>query len=122
MLSNLSIKNYALIDRLNVSFGPKFTCITGETGAGKSILLGGLSLVLGKRADLSSLRNKEEKCVIEGEFLINNYGLRSFFDENDLDYEDTTIIRREILPVENQERLSTILRLPWIYYLNWAIN
>lgn len=98
MLSNLSIKNYALIDRLNVSFGPKFTCITGETGAGKSILLGGLSLVLGKRADLSSLRNKEEKCVIEGEFLINNYGLRSFFDKNDLDYEDTTIIRREILP------------------------
>ncbi len=98
MLSNLSIKNYALIDRLNVSFGPKFTCITGETGAGKSILLGGLSLVLGKRADLSSLRNKEEKCVVEGEFLINNYGLRSFFDNNDLDYEDTTIIRREILP------------------------
>lgn len=98
MLSNLSINNYALIDRLNVSFGPKFTCITGETGAGKSILLGGLSLVLGKRADLSSLRNKEEKCVIEGEFLINNYGLRSFFDKNDLDYEDTTIIRREILP------------------------
>ena len=98
MLSNLSIKNYALIDRLKVSFGPKFTCITGETGAGKSILLGGLSLVLGKRADLSSLRNKEEKCVIEGEFLINNYGLKSFFDKNDLDYEGTTIIRREILP------------------------
>ena len=98
MLSNLSIKNYALIDKLNVSFGNGFTCITGETGAGKSILLGGLSLVLGKRADLSTLRNKEEKCIIESEFEIANYGLSTFFSENDLDYEDKTIIRREILP------------------------
>ncbi len=98
MLSRLSIKNYALIDRLDVSFANGFTCITGETGAGKSILLGGLSLVLGKRADLSTLRNKDEKCIIEGEFEINNYHLSKFFTENDLDYEDTTIIRREILP------------------------
>ncbi|MGB5667077.1 MAG: DNA repair protein RecN [Maribacter sp.] len=98
MLSNLSINNYALIDRLNVSFAEGFTCITGETGAGKSILLGGLSLVLGKRADLSTLRKKDEKCIIEGEFLISKYGLKSFFLDNDLDYEDTTIIRREILP------------------------
>lgn len=98
MLSNLSIKNYALIDRLNVSFGHGFTCITGETGAGKSILLGGLSLVLGKRADLSTLRNKEEKCIVESEFEIGNYGLSSFFEENDLDYEEKTLIRREILP------------------------
>ena len=98
MLSKLSIKNYALIDRLDVSFANGFTCITGETGAGKSILLGGLSLVLGKRADLSTLRNKDGKCIIEGEFEIKNYNLSSFFAENDLDYEDTTIIRREILP------------------------
>ncbi len=98
MLSNLSIKNYTLIDGLNASFANGFTCITGETGAGKSILLGGLSLVLGKRADLSTLRNKDEKCIIEGEFEISNYNLESFFNDNDLDYEDTTIIRREILP------------------------
>ncbi|MBD0849141.1 DNA repair protein RecN [Maribacter arenosus] len=98
MLSNLSIKNYALIDSLNVSFGNGFTCITGETGAGKSILLGGLSLVLGKRADLSTLRNKDEKCIVESEFEIGNYGLSSFFSENDLDYDEKTIIRREILP------------------------
>ncbi len=98
MLSKLCIKNYALIDHLNVSFTHGFTSITGETGAGKSILLGGLSLVLGKRADLSSLRDKDRKCIIEAEFEIKKYKLKSFFKENDLDYEDTTIVRREILP------------------------
>lgn len=98
MLSNLSINNYALINRLNVSFSKGLTCITGETGAGKSILLGGLSLVLGKRADLSALRNKEQKCIIEAEFEIDNYALTSFFEDNDLDYDGKTIIRREILP------------------------
>ncbi|MBC8769464.1 DNA repair protein RecN [Arenibacter sp. BSSL-BM3] len=98
MLTNLSIKNYALIDHLNVKFTNGFTVITGETGAGKSILLGGLSLVLGKRADLSSLREKDNKCIVEAEFEISKYGLEAFFDENDLDYEKKTIIRREILP------------------------
>ncbi|WP_291864207.1 DNA repair protein RecN [Maribacter sp.] len=98
MLTNLSIKNYALIDQLNVAFTNGFTVITGETGAGKSILLGGLSLVLGKRADLSSLRDKTVKCVIEAEFLVDKYNLKRFFEKNDLDYEDTTIIRREIQP------------------------
>ena len=98
MLTNLSIKNYALIDNLNVSFESGFTCITGETGAGKSILLGGLALVLGKRADLSSLRDKEVKCIIEAEFQIDQYGLKTFFKANDLDYEDVTIVRREIHP------------------------
>lgn len=98
MLTNLSIKNYALIDYLNISFTKGFTVITGETGAGKSILLGGLSLVLGKRADLSSLRNKEQKCIIEVEFDIEKYQLGSFFSDNDLDYEHKTIIRREIHP------------------------
>ena len=98
MLSNLSIQNYALIDDVNVSFSNGFTTITGETGAGKSILLGGLSLVLGKRADLSSLKNEEQKCVIEAEFDINKYNLKDFFTDNDLDYEKLTILRREILP------------------------
>ncbi len=98
MLSTLSITNYALIDTLEVDFDKGFTVITGETGAGKSILLGGLSLVLGKRADLSSLRVKEEKCIIEGIFKIDNYGLRDFFETNDLDYDVNTVIRREILP------------------------
>ena len=98
MLSNLSIQNYALIDDVNVSFSNGFTTITGETGAGKSILLGGLSLVLGKRADLSSLKNEEQKCVIEAEFDISKYNLQPFFKENDLDYEQLTILRREILP------------------------
>ena len=98
MLVSLSIKNYALIDHLNVSFTNGFTVITGETGAGKSILLGGLALVLGKRADLSSLRDEEKKCVIEAEFSIGKYNLQPFFNENDVDYEERTIIRREILP------------------------
>ena len=98
MLSTLTISNYALIDSLEVDFNKGFTVITGETGAGKSILLGGLSLVLGKRADLSSLRVKDQKCIIEGTFKIDTYGLQNFFEENDLDYEDSTVIRREILP------------------------
>lgn len=98
MLTSLSIKNYALIDNLQVKFGEGLTIITGETGAGKSILLGGLGLVLGKRADLSSLKNKEEKCIVETEFSINNYDLEGFFRENDLDFEKNTLIRREILP------------------------
>ncbi len=83
---------------MNVSFSDGFTTITGETGAGKSILLGGLSLVLGKRADLSTLKNKEQKCIIEAEFEVSKYKLDNFFAEHDLDYEDLTILRREILP------------------------
>ncbi|RPD99868.1 DNA repair protein RecN [Aureibaculum marinum] len=98
MLASLSIKNYALIDYLEVNFQDKFSIITGETGAGKSILLGALGLVLGKRADLSSLKDKNEKCIIEGEFLIDKFNLQSFFDLHDLDFEPRTIIRREILP------------------------
>lgn len=98
MLTSLSIKNYALIDSLQVDFNNGLSIITGETGAGKSILLGGLSLVLGKRADLSSVKNTSEKCVIEAVFDIANYNLKSIFTEEDLDYEPQTIIRREILP------------------------
>jgi len=98
MLTSLSINNYALIDKLSIDFSNGFSTITGETGAGKSILLGALGLVLGKRADLTSLKNKEEKCIIEGHFSIKKYALKDFFELNDLDYEDVTIIRREILP------------------------
>jgi DNA repair protein RecN (Recombination protein N) len=98
MLVSLSINNFALIEKLNIRFSNKFSIITGETGAGKSILLGALGLVLGKRADLSSLKNKEEKCVIEAEFSISKYNLNAFFDENDLDFQENTIIRREIVP------------------------
>ncbi len=98
MLSSLSIKNYTLIENLNIDFSGGFSVITGETGAGKSMLLGALGLVLGKRADLSSLKNEEEKCVIEAVFSVEKYGLKAFFEENDLDFEKETIIRREILP------------------------
>jgi DNA repair protein RecN (Recombination protein N) len=98
MITSLSIKNYALIEKLSIDFSKGFSIITGETGAGKSIILGALGLVLGKRADLTSLKNKEEKCVIEAQFEISKYNLAAFFEANDLDYEDETIIRREILP------------------------
>jgi DNA repair protein RecN (Recombination protein N) len=98
MIVSLSIENFALIEKLSVRFSDGFTIVTGETGAGKSILLGALGLVLGKRADLSSLKNKEEKCIIEAHFQIKNYHLQTFFEANDLDYEEETIIRREILP------------------------
>lgn len=98
MLTTLTIKNYALIDELQVSFSNGLTIITGETGAGKSILLGGLSLILGKRADLSNVKNASEKCVIEATFDIANYDLKLLFKSEDLDYDPQTIIRREILP------------------------
>ncbi|MBV7270209.1 DNA repair protein RecN [Winogradskyella luteola] len=98
MLTSLYIKNYALIDELNVQFNNGLTIITGETGAGKSILLGGLSLVLGKRADLSQVKKSDEKCVIEAIFDIANYNLKALFKSLDLDYDTQTIIRREILP------------------------
>ncbi len=97
MITSLSIKNYALIEKLTIDFSKGFSTITGETGAGKSIILGALGLVLGKRADLTSLKNKEEKCIIEAHFEISKYNLLPFFEANDLDYENETIIRREIL-------------------------
>ena len=97
MLTALSIKNYALIDDLKVDFPEGFIIITGETGSGKSIMLDALSLILGKRADKTSLRNKDEKCVIEAEFSIEKYQFQSLFDELEIDYDPQTIIRREIL-------------------------
>lgn len=98
MLKHLTIKNFALIEDLEASFSSGMTCITGETGAGKSILLGGLSLILGKRADLSSLLDPTKKCVVEASFQIQEYNLEPLFDALDVDYDDYTVLRREILP------------------------
>lgn len=96
MLSRLLVRNYAIISELDVQFSEGLTIITGETGAGKSILIGALSIVLGKRADSSSLFNADEKCVIEGHFNVSGKNLESFFQEHDLDYEQNTILRREL--------------------------
>ncbi len=98
MISQLHIKNYALIEDLRVDFSSGLTTITGETGAGKSILLGGLSLVLGKRIDLSNIKDPSKKSIIECVFQLNLYNLNSFFKAHDLEYDSETIIRREILP------------------------
>ena len=98
MITSLSIKNYALIEDIRVDLQQGLTIITGETGAGKSILLGAMALLLGKRADSSSVRNAEKNCIVEGEFNLKGYDLKSVFSENDLDYDVHTIIRREILP------------------------
>ena len=98
MLTQLSINNYALINHLSIDFSSGLSIITGETGAGKSILLGALGLVLGNRADLSSLKDTSTKCIVEAKVAISNYSLQDFFTSVDLDYESETIIRREILP------------------------
>lgn len=97
MLNRLSIKNYALINEIDISFSKGLTIITGETGAGKSIILGALSLILGQRSESKYFFNQEKKCIIEGYFDIENYALQDFFKENDIDYECQTILRREIL-------------------------
>jgi DNA repair protein RecN (Recombination protein N) len=96
MLQSLKIQNYALIDHIQIGWAPGFITITGETGAGKSILIGALSLILGNRADTSVLKDDEKKCVVEASFDIQQYALESVFEQNDLDYEPETIIRREI--------------------------
>jgi len=98
MLTKLYVRNYVFIRELDLSLNSGLTVITGETGAGKSILLGALSLILGARADVSALLDKSSKCVVEGTFRIKGYGLEDFFDNNDLEYDDNTIIRREINP------------------------
>ncbi|WP_313384026.1 DNA repair protein RecN [Chishuiella sp.] len=98
MLKTLRVNNFAIIDQLEIDFHKGMTTITGETGAGKSIILGALKLVLGERADLKSLKNTEEKCIIEAIFNIKDLELKDFFEEYDLDYEDESILRRELLP------------------------
>ncbi|RZA02328.1 MAG: DNA repair protein RecN [Sphingobacteriaceae bacterium] len=96
MLQKLSISNYALIDNLEISFDSGLNILTGETGAGKSIILGALSLILGQRADSRYFFNQQKKCVIEGSFKIGEFHLKAFFEDNDLDYEAETVLRREI--------------------------
>jgi DNA repair protein RecN (Recombination protein N) len=98
MLRHLTIKNYALIRHLELEPSPHLNVITGETGAGKSIMLGAIGLLMGNRADTKVLWDEQEKCVIEGSFDIRNYKLKTFFKNEDLDYDDTTVIRREISP------------------------
>src|ERR1700748_1207634 len=96
MLQRLSISNYALIDDLKISFDAGLNILTGETGAGKSIILGALSLILGQRAESRYFFNQQKKCVIEGLFKIGDFDLKGFFEDNDLDYEAETVLRREI--------------------------
>ncbi len=98
MIRTLSIQNYAIIEALEINFSDNLTIITGETGAGKSIMLGGLGLIMGKRADTKVLYQEENKCIVEGVFDVSPYGLEGFFEEHDLDYEKETCIRREITP------------------------
>ena len=98
MLKHLQIKNYALIEGLEMSPSENLNIITGETGAGKSIMLGAVGLLLGNRADSKVLLNKEKKCVIEGEFNLEAYRLEALFEHEDLDYEPRTILRRELSP------------------------
>ena len=99
MLTHLYIKNFVLIDKLDIDFRPGFSVITGETGAGKSIVLGAINLLLGQRADSKVMKNNEEKCVIEAHFDISQRSLEHIFEKNDLDYDkEQCIIRREITP------------------------
>ena len=97
MLKSLLIKNYILIDDIKIDFNNGLSIITGETGAGKSIIIGAISLITGQRADSNVIKDINNKCVVEGYFNIEDYSLKNFFDENDLDYSDELIIRREIL-------------------------
>ena len=98
MIRNLSVRNYILIEKLDIDFNSGFSVITGETGSGKSMIIGAISLLLGKRADTDVLLFKDKKCVIEATFDIKNLGLKDLFAENEVDYSDETIVRREILP------------------------
>ena len=98
MLVSLYIENYALIRKMEIQFQSGLTVITGETGAGKSIVLGALGLILGQRADTGVLQDKKSKCIVEGTFQLKSYNLNVFFNENDLDFEEVTLIRREINP------------------------
>lgn len=98
MLRHLSIRNYALIENIEMELREKLTVITGETGSGKSIILGALGLIVGERADTKSLRNPDKKCIVEAQFGIDSFGLKSFFEHHDLDFEALTVVRREIAP------------------------
>ena len=97
MLQSIYIQNYALIDKLDINFTSGFSVITGETGAGKSIILGAIGLLLGQRADIKAIKNGASKCIVEAHFHISNYGMESFFAENDIEYDpEECILRREV--------------------------
>ncbi len=98
MIQKLLIRNYAIIESLEIEFADTLTIITGETGAGKSILLGALGMILGNRTDTKVLYNQAEKCVIEGYFDVKNYDLKAFFEDNEIDYDDNSVVRRELTP------------------------
>ena len=97
MLQSIYIQNYALIDKLDIDFSSGFSVITGETGAGKSIILGAIGLLLGQRADVKAIKNGASKCIVEAKFRISTYGMEAFFAENDIEYDpDECILRREV--------------------------
>ncbi|MDR2937465.1 MAG: AAA family ATPase, partial [Prevotellaceae bacterium] len=98
MLQSLSIENYALIDKLEIGFKHGLSIVTGETGAGKSILLGALGLLVGQRADTAVLKDKERSCVVEGMFVVTNHDLEQLFADNDIDFSNLTTIRRVVSP------------------------
>ena len=112
MLKRLSVENYALIDQLDIAFAPGLNIITGETGAGKSILLGALGLILGNRADVSVLRHNDRNCVIEGEFDLTGYGLEPLFEQLDVDYDPQSVIRRVITPAGKSRSYVNDLPVP----------
>ncbi|MBR4739524.1 MAG: AAA family ATPase, partial [Bacteroidales bacterium] len=116
MIQTLHIENYALIRETDIRFGGGFVTITGETGAGKSILLGALGLLLGQRADAAVLADKERKCVVEAHFDITGLGLQPLFAEADVDYDDNLILRREILPSAKSRAFAndTPVQLPFL--------
>ena len=123
MIQRLLIKNYAIIDKLEIDFSDKLTIITGETGAGKSILLGALGLIMGRRADTKVLYNRESKCVVEGYFDVSRYDLKSFFKEHDIDYAREVIIRRELTPSGKSRAFinDTPVKLPELKRLSDAL-
>lgn len=123
MLQTLHIENYALIDAVDIQFGEGFVAITGETGAGKSILLGALGMLLGQRADAAVLADKNRKCVVEAHFDIAGLGLQPLFDEADVDYDDRLILRREILPTAKSRAFvnDTPVQLPFLRSLGARI-
>ena len=100
MLKHLAIGNYALIDSLSMTFDDGFSVITGETGAGKSILLGALGFVLGERSDSSIMLDETKKCIVEATFLVDNERFKPFFEANDLDFDEELVLRRELTPTK----------------------
>ena len=104
MLQSIHIENYALIERLDIDFTPGFSVITGETGAGKSIILGAIGLLLGQRADTKAIKNNAPKCVVEAHFRIKDYGLESFFSENDIDSKTLQRKRHFVVTATRRDR------------------